>query len=106
MRYCVLILLVFMFIPVSFQSAISKTVSQAKGTLIRNITMEGFVLQDKHQFIKLFKPYRNKYLTIPDMDNILQKIQAVYEEEGYKELVSITYHVIKHRLIFTALMTS
>ena len=64
------------------------------------------MLGDKDQFIKLFKPYRNKYLTSADMDAILQKIQVMYERDGYQQLVSISYQVIKHRLVFTALMTS
>jgi hemolysin activation/secretion protein len=107
MRYCVLILLLFISLPASApNAAVGQAVSQAQGTLIRNIVMEGFVLQDKNQFVKLFKPYRNKYLTIHDMDGILQKIQDIYEKEGYQQLVSITYHVEKHRLVFTASMIS
>jgi len=74
--------------------------------LSRDIQMDGFVLQNKEQFIKLFKLYRNKYLTTDDMNLILQKIQGIYEREGYQELVNINYQVIKHRLVFTALMTS
>ena len=79
---------------------------QAERTLIHSITMEGFLLQDKNQFVKLFKPYRNKYLSKADMDMILQKIQDIYEQEGFQQLVSITYAVNKHRLIFTVSMTS
>ena len=75
-------------------------------TLIHSITMEGFLLQDKNQFVKLFKPYRNQYLSKVDMDMILQKIQDIYEQEGFQQLVSITYTVNKHRLIFTVAMTS
>ena len=74
--------------------------------MIRNIDIDGFVLGDKSRFVKLFKPYRNKYLTTIDMDAILQKIQAIYEQDGYRLLVSITYQVSKHRLAFTVLMTS
>jgi hemolysin activation/secretion protein len=107
MRYCVLILLFFISLPALAQNAaVGQAAFQARGTLIRDIVMEGFALQDKHQFIKLFKPYRNKYLTTLDMDGILQKIQDIYEKEGYKQLVSITYRVVKHRLVFTALMIS
>jgi len=40
------------------------------------------------------------------MDGILQQIQVMYEKEGYQQLVTITYHVDKHHLLFTALMTS
>ena len=107
MRYCVLILLLFIALPVFAQNAAAQqAVSQDKGTLIRNIVMEGFVLGDKDRFVKLFKPYRNKYLTKADMDAILLHVQIIYEREGYQQLVSITYQVIKHRLVFTALMTS
>ena len=107
MRYCILILLFFIFIPLSaHQMAVAQSVSHEKGVLIRDIRMDGFVLGDRDQFTKIFKPYRNKYLTAEDMDDILQKIQIVYEREGYKELVTITYQVTKHRLVYTALMTS
>ena len=70
------------------------------------VVFEGFVLGDKDRFVNLFKPYRNKYLKTADMDDILQKIRIIYEREGYQQLVSITYKVVKHKLIFTALMTS
>jgi hemolysin activation/secretion protein len=83
-----------------------KLLLHRRAHLIKSIDMEGFVLQDKDQFVKLFKPYRNKYLTTADMDGILQQIQVIYEKEGYQQLVTITYHVDKHRLLFTALMTS
>jgi len=79
---------------------------QDKGVLVRSIDIDGFVLGDKGQFIKLFKPYRNKYLTGADMDAILLQIQIIYEREGYKVLVSISYKVTKHHLEFTVLMTS
>jgi hemolysin activation/secretion protein len=110
MRYCVLILLFFISLPLLPLSAQNEPTVQAtvrdKGVLIRHIDIEGFVLGDKNQFVKLFKPYRNKYLTSADMDAVLQKIQIIYEREGYQQLVSITYHVDRHRLVFTALMTS
>jgi hypothetical protein len=85
---------------------VGQVVSQQQGTLIHNIVMEGFVLGDKDQFIKLFKPYRNKYLSTQDMDAILQKIQDIYQLNGYQQLVSVSYRVDKHRLVFTALMIS
>jgi hemolysin activation/secretion protein len=107
MRYGVLISLLFITLSVSAGNAAAATADpQAQGTLIRNISIEGFVLQDKNQFIKLFKPYHNKHMTAADMDAILRQIQVIYEREGYQQLVSITYHVVKQRLIFTALMTS
>jgi hypothetical protein len=107
MRYFLLILLLFIPFPVSAQSVPSAQIAlQDKGILIHDIEMDGFVLGNKDQFVKLFKPYRNKYLTKSDMDAILMQIQVFYEREGYQQLVSITYQVVKHRLIFTALMTS
>jgi hemolysin activation/secretion protein len=107
MRYCVLILLFFMPLSASAQNAAAPQTSIApQSTLIKNIEIEGFVLGDKAQFVKLFKPYHNKHLTAMDMDAILQQIKDIYEREGYLELVSITYQVNKHRLIFTVLMTS
>ena len=107
MRYSFLILLCFIFMPLTVQqAAAAQSVSQEKGVLIRDIRMDGFVLGDRDQFAKIFKPYRNKFLTTEDMDDILQKIQIVYEREGYKELVTITYKATKHRLVYTALMTS
>jgi len=107
MRYCVLILLFFISLPITAREvAASQAVSKPQGTLIRDIVIEGFVLGDKNQFVKLFKPYRNKHLTTADMDEILQKIQVIYEREGYLELVTISYQVTKHRLVYTALMTT
>jgi hypothetical protein len=108
MRYCILIILLFIPLPVSADNVTvaPETAIQDKGTLVRNIAIEGFVLGDKDRFVKMFKPYRNKYLTTADMDAILQKIQDIYEREGYQQLVTITYHVDKHRLLFTVLMTS
>ena len=107
MRYGVLALLLFISFPVSVRNAsASQAVSQVQGNLVRNIVIEGFVLQDKEQFIKLFKPFRNKHLTDVDMDGILSQIQVIYEREGYKQLVSITYKVVKHRLVYTVSMIS
>lgn len=107
MRYCLLILLLLMpFSAFAQNSPAEQAAGQNKGTLIRSIEMDGFVLGDKGQFVKLFKPYRNKYLTKADMDAILQQVEIFYEREGYQQLVSITYQVIKHRLVFTALMIS
>ncbi len=107
MRYCVLFALLFVTLPVLAQNATAQQAeSREKGTLIKSIVMEGFMLEDKGQFVKLFKAYRNKYLTKTDMDEILQKVQDIYEKEGYQELVSITYQVVKNRLVFAASMIS
>ncbi len=107
MRNYVLILMFLMSLPVFAEnSAYAQTAPKEKGVLIREISMDGFVLGDKERFIKIFKPYRNKYLTTADMDDILQKIELIYEREGYQQLVTISYQVIKRRLVYTALMTS
>jgi len=107
MRYCILVALLFISFPALAQNDIARqSMLQDKGVLIRNIAMEGFMLENKHQFVKLFKPYRNKYLTEADMEEILKEVQVIYEREGYQQLVSITYHVIKHRLVFTVSMIS
>ena len=107
MRYGVLILLLFISLPSSAQNIpAGQVVVKDKGVLVRDIKMEGFVLGDKDQFVKIFKPYRNKYLTGTDINAVLQKIQAIYEQEGYAQLVSISYQVTKHRLVFTVLMIS
>ena len=112
MRYCLLLVLLFIALPVSAQNvpasvlkpdthSYSQAALKAKGTLIRNIVMKGFVLQDKNQFVKLFKPYRNKRLSVADIDEALQELQEIYEQAGYQGLVSIEYHVIKRNLTFT-----
>jgi ribosomal protein S12 len=106
-NYLLIALLLVSFFPAAAGNVEALGVaSQNKGVLIREITINGFVLGDKGQFKKLFKPYRSKYLTPDDMDALLEKIRVIYERDGYKELVSITYQVIKHRLVFSALMTS
>ena len=106
MRRSVLFLLLVSLPLSAGRAAATQAYPQQNGVLIRSISIEGFVLQDKEQFTKLFKPYRNKHMTTADMDAILKEIQVIYEREGYQQLVSITYQVQKHRLVFTALMTS
>jgi hypothetical protein len=107
MRYCILILMLLAAWPSLAQNApLPIAVTKDKGVLIKNIEIEGFVLGDKSRFVRLFKPYRNKYLTPADMDALLSQIQIIYEREGYQQLVSITYKADRHRLVFTALMTS
>ena len=107
MRNCIWLAVFLILMPLGVQNVwASDSTSDVQGVLIRNITIDGFVLGDKDRFLKLFKPYSNKHLTTSDMDDILQKIEIIYEREGYKELVSINYQVIKHLLKFTVLMTS
>jgi hemolysin activation/secretion protein len=102
MRYCVLVALLLIPLPALAQNALPAQADvAAQSTLIRNIVIEGFVLQDKNQFVKLFKPYRNKYLTTADVDAMLGQLQEIYEQAGYQGLVSIEDHVVKRKLTFT-----
>jgi len=102
MRYCLLILWLLISLPALAQKAnVPQVVSKVQGTLIRNIAIEGFVLQDKNQFIKLFKPYRNKHLSAADIEMILEQLQKIYEEAGYRGLISIEHHVKRKSLTFT-----
>lgn len=106
MRVAVMVLFLFISMPVLSQMVLAQEVSDTadKPVLIKAIDIEGFVLGDKERFTKLFKPFRGKYLLKQDMDGILSQVQLIYEREGYQELVSITYQVIKRRLVFTVLM--
>jgi Skp family chaperone for outer membrane proteins len=107
MFYWTFILLLLLSCGVSAQNVASSTaVVQADRILIHSITMDGFMLQDKNQFTKLFKPHINKYLSKTDMDMILQKVQDIYDQGGFQQLVSITYSVKKHHLTFMVAMTS
>ena len=91
-----------MAISFATQSAASaQSTSKAQGPLISSIKMEGFVLQNKNQFVELFKPYRNKHLSSADIDTILQQLQEIYEQAGYQGLVSIVYRVKRKSLVFT-----
>ena len=87
---------------VSAQNAAAhQAASQAQDPLVRNILMQGFVLDDKSQFAKLFKPYRNKRLSEADISAILAQLQEIYEQAGYQGLVSIEYTIKNGRLTFT-----
>jgi len=101
MRNLVLLFLFFISMPAMAQNAPSQVDTKAQSILINDIRIKGFVLGDKGQFLKLFKPYRKKHLTAADMDTILQQIQQIYEQEGYQALVSIEYHVYRKQLTFT-----
>ena len=74
---------------------------QAQGQFVKSITIQGFVLDDKDQFVRIFKPYRNKYLTAVDIDTILQELQERYEQAGYQGLISIEYQIQRKRLTFS-----
>ncbi|MBF0504568.1 MAG: hypothetical protein HQL14_05635 [Candidatus Omnitrophica bacterium] len=107
MFYCIFALFLIFSGPASAQNLVSpQSASLAQNTLIQSISIEGFLLQDKNRFFKLFKPYRNKNLSKVEMDAILQKVQDIYDQEGYQQLVSITYSVKKHRLVFMVSLTS
>lgn len=123
MRYCLLILLfcfsssVFAVTPPASQQAggqealreqresqrkLRERIEKPLPQLVRNIVIEGFVLEeDRSQFAKLFKPYRNKHLSAADIDTLLQQLQKIYEEAGYQGLISIEHHVKRKSLIFT-----
>ena len=102
MRYFLLVFLFFASLPVLTQNVTAQQIdTTAQRSLVRDIRIEGFVLGGKDQFIKLFKPHRNKYLTTSDMDGILQQIQQIYDQAGYQALVSINYHLDRKRLTFT-----
>ena len=102
MKEIFFILLLLIALPASAQNIAAPSASQqAQKILIQKIEIQGFVLGDKNQFVKLFKPYRNKHLSAADMDTVLQELQEIYEQAGYQGLVSIGYHVIKRDLVFT-----
>jgi len=104
MRYFILIILLFVSWPVSAQNAGTIQAKVQSRAFINNIKMEGFVLGDKNQFTKLFKPYRNRYLTASDMDAILRQVQDIYDQAGYQSLVSIDYQVARKQLIYRVSM--
>src|SRR5258708_4638104 len=102
MRYYILLLLFFIPLPASAQDTNApQALAQGQRILIQKIEIEGFVLPDRNQFVKLFKPHRNKHLSAIDIDTILQQVGGLYEQAGYQGLVSIKYHIIKRNLIFT-----
>ena len=101
MRYSTLILLLLLLLPVSVQNARAQGSAQIQNVLIQKIQMQGFVLDDSGQFVRLFKPYRNKHLSAADIDAILQQIQKIYEQAGYQGLVSIGYQIKRKSLTFT-----
>lgn len=105
MRYVLLALVLMSFSVVIPQGPAAA--QQRAGILIREVLIQGFVPDDtRPEIMKLFKPFRNKYLAASDMDGILGKLQAIYEREGYQQLVAINYQVINHRLVFTVSMIS
>ena len=100
MRRYVLVLLLLMSLPASLQEAAAgQMVSSAP--LIKTITIKGFVLGDKSQFFKLFRPYRNKHLSSADIEALLGQIQGIYEHAGYQGLVLIGHQIQKRSLTFT-----
>ena len=104
MKRMTLVCLFLFPISVSFATqnvTAPQAASKLQGPLISSIKIEGFVLGDKNQFVKLFKPYRNKHLSPADIDTILQQLQEIYEQEGYQGLVSIEYRIKGKFLTFT-----
>ena len=101
MRYFILFLSLFISGSALAQNIPApQVVSQEQKVLIQKIQIEGFIPQDKDQFAKLFKPYRNQHLSSSDMQAILGQIQEIYEQAGYQGLVSIEYHVHKRQLVY------
>jgi hypothetical protein len=101
MRYCLLLILLFISLPVSAQNAaVLQNTAQDK-VLVSNILIGGFVLEDKSQFVKLFKPYRIKHLSVLDVNTILEQLEEIYEQAGYQGLVSIDHRLAKRTLTFT-----
>lgn len=102
MSFFIIFFLVFMPLQSFAQtSLVSNTMTQGIDTLVRNVQIDGFVLQDKAQFVKLFKPYRNKRLSQKEIDIIQQSLEEIYELAGYQGLVSIDHRFKKNSLIFT-----
>ena len=75
-------------------------------TLIRKITIEGFLLQNRNKFEQLFKLYRNKYLSNENIESLLNSVEVLYEEEGYQSLIAITSSIHKHHLKINASLIS
>jgi len=100
MRYLALMIFLFISLPASAQQASSAQAERIAPAFISNIKIAGFVLDDKNQFIKLFKPHRNKYLSGADIDTLLQQLQEIYELAGFQGLVSIGYQIKKRTLTF------
>ncbi|MDE2222546.1 MAG: hypothetical protein KGK03_05685 [Candidatus Omnitrophica bacterium] len=103
MRFILLSFLLFTAVPVLAQETMPAQAAAAPSqrVLIRSISIQGFVLDDRAQFTRLFRPYRNKRLSTGDVDAVLQQLSKIYEEAGYHGLVGIKYHISKRNLIFT-----
>lgn len=107
MRLFFLVFMMFFSLQLS-SSNLAQAAVHHDGVLIKVISVQGFQLGDKdqQQLIQLFKPFRDKWLTRDQLDDLLQKVEFIYDSEGYQGLVAVTYNVDHHRLIFSALMTS
>ena len=102
MRCFFLISLFLISLPAGVgNAAASQDLVQTQAPLVRKIEIKGFVLQDKGQFVKLFKPYRNKLLSADEINAMLQELAEIYEQAGYQGLVSIRYEVKNKVLTFT-----
>ena len=82
MRYGILVLLLLLSLPlIAFNVSAQQVVSQDTVVLIKNTEMAGFVLGDKSQFVKIFKPYHS-YIVIwrkPDIPTARQQSEI----QGY-----------------------
>ena len=102
MCYCIIAMLLILSLPFSSIKVMAQQTAVVAGNpLVSNIRIEGFVLENKGQFVKLFRPYRNKHLAAADIDAIIQELQEIYEQAGYQGLISIEHHIVKRTLIFT-----
>ena len=100
MRKFFIILSMLLAIPAFAQTETNIAAQQPAAVLIRNISIEGFLLKDRKPFAQLFKYYRNKRLSQKDINGILDAIKIIYEEAGYLKLVTINYQIYKGRLTF------
>lgn len=73
---------------------------------IKNIVLSGFVVSDKRSLEKIIKANQNKRLTPEQIQQLIDDIKTVYLEAGFADLVNITYHIEKNKLLITILMSS
>ena len=66
--------------------------------LVRKIMITGFVPKDRKPFESAFKPYLNKRLFPSDIDALIAEVKYLYAQEGYQELVQISYTLNRHIL--------
>ncbi len=86
------------------QGKAASVIAQDGHVLVRQITVDGFLLKEKSKFAKMFKKYRNKKLSTDEVNRVVDQVRSLYVEAGYENLVLLTYQIIKGQLhIFIAL---